>query len=79
MASITCYAQKNYGGASRTYTSDEEDITANGAVMSCKVSTSTVTVFQNTKYEGASAQLAVGSYSDPSNFPAGVIKSLKVN
>ena len=60
--------QENCGGASRTYTSDQDDIIANGSVMSCKVNTNTATVFQVVKYKGESAQLAVGGYRTAASF-----------
>ena len=68
MANITYYMQENCGGALRTYTSDQEDIAANGVVMSCKVNTSTATVFQVVKFKGESAQLAVGGYRTAARF-----------
>ena len=77
MASITCFSMPNFGGASNTYTADNPDITASGAVQSCKVANGTVTVFQQVNYQGASAQLAAGDYPDDAEFPNG-IASLKV-
>jgi len=78
MATIVCYSELNFGGAENAYSKSNPDITANGAVLSAKVSVASVTVHQDTQYQGESALLLPGDYADNSKFPQGVIKSLKI-